>query len=154
MTILEEAEILVKENDATTGIASVDHIASKYEEYLNMTEDMLFELSKQDCIHIQYILTQYAISVNKKYNKLQSIYEINNTIFNRELAKVWSSYDNLGFMSNDLRVAHATNEYKYLEEMQNELLKLKTVILSMDGLMPRIDSMIKILNNLTYTKGR
>ena len=38
MTLVEEAEALIKENDATVGVANIDHVNSQYEHYLNMTD--------------------------------------------------------------------------------------------------------------------
>ena len=68
--VLKAAETLIQENDALLGVAPVDHINSKYEHYLNMTEDDLDEMDKADCIAVQYVLTQYAISINKRLNSV------------------------------------------------------------------------------------
>lgn len=151
--LIEDADTLIKENEATLGIANVDHINSKYEHYLNMTEDDLEELDKADCIAAQYILTQYAISVNKKFNKLSTDLMINKVLYNRELAKVWASYAD-GYLSNEMKTASADNEYPYLREMHDEILKLTAIIDSMEGLVDRVDNMIKILKSLEYTKGK
>jgi hypothetical protein len=151
--MLTEAETLIKENDALLGVANVDHVNSKYEHYLNMTEDDLDELDKKDCIAIQYILTQYAISINKQINWLNSKLNINKALYNRALAEVWASYGE-AFMSNDLRAASADNEYPYIKEMHDEVLKLKAVIDSMDGVVERVDGMIKIIKSLEYTKSK
>ena len=151
--VLKAAETLIQENDALLGVANVDHVNSKYEHYLNMTEDDLDELDKKDCIAIQYILTQYAISINKRLNWLNSRLAINKSIYHRALAEVWASYGE-SFMSNDLRAASADNEYPYIKEMHDEILKLKAVIDSMDGLVERVDSLVKIIKGLEFTKGR
>lgn len=151
--VLKAAETLIQENDALLGIANVDHVNSKYEHYLNMTEEDLDELDKKDCIAIQYILTQYAISINKRLNWLNSKLTINKSIYYRALAEVWNSYSE-GFMSNDLRAASADNEYPYIKEMHDEIIKLKAVIDSMDGVVERVDGMIKIIKSLEYTKSK
>lgn len=149
----EEADALVKENDALLGVATVDHVNSQYEHYLNMTEDDLDELDKKDCIAVQYILTQYAISINKRVNWLNSRLVINRAIYHRALAEVWNSYSE-GFMSSDLRAASADNEYPHIKEMHDEIIKLTAVADSMGGLVDRVDSMVKIIKGLEFTKGR
>jgi hypothetical protein len=151
--LIEDADVLIEENEATLGIANVDHINSQYEHYLNMAEDDLDNLDKSDCIAVQYILTQYAISVNKKFNKLSTDLMINKILYNRELAKVWASYAD-GYMSNDMKIACADNEYSYLREMHDEILKLTAIVNSMEGLVDRVDGMIKIIKGLEYTKGK
>lgn len=141
------------ENEATLGIANVDHVHSKYEHYLNMTEDDLDELDKAGCIAIQYVLTQYSISVHQKICKLKSALSINRVLYNRSLAKVWDSYSE-GFLSTEMRIASADNEYPHLREMHDEILKLMALIESMDGIVERVDNMVKIIKGLEFTKGR
>lgn len=153
MTILAEAESLIKENNALIGVANVEHVQTKYDYYLNMTEEDLNDMSKADCIAAQFALTQYAISINKQINWLNSKLSINSAIYNRALAEVWDSYAE-GFMSNDLRAASAANEYSHIKEMHDEILKLKAVIDSMDGVVERVDGMIKIIKSLEFTKSK
>lgn len=151
--VIKAAETLIQENDALLGVAHVDHVNSKYEHYMNMTEDDLDEMDKADCIHVQYILTQYAISINKRVNWLNSRLVINRAIYHRALAEVWNSYSE-GFMSSDLRAASADNEYPHIKEMHDEIIKLAAVADSMGGLVDRVDSMVKIIKGLEFTKGR
>ena len=153
VSLEEQSEALIKENDALLGVATVDHVNSQYEHYLNMTEDDLDELDKKDCIAVQYILTQYAISINKRVNWLNSRLVINKAIYHRALAEVWNSYSE-GFMSSDLRAASADNEYPHIKEMHDEIIKLTAVADSMGGLVDRVDSMVKIIKGLEFTKGR
>ena len=149
----KQADALIKENDALLGVAPVDHVDSQYEHYMNMTEEDLDNLDKKDCIAIQYILTQYAISINKRVNWLNSRLLINKAIYNRALSEVWNSYAE-GFMSSDLRAASADNEYPHIKEMHDEVIKLTAVVDSMGGLVERVDSMVKIIKGLEFTKGR
>lgn len=153
MTMLAEAETLIKENNALIGIANVEHVQTRYEEYLNMTEEDLNDMNKGDCITAQFALTQYVISINKQINWLNSKLSINTALYNRALAEVWDSYAE-GFMSNDLRAACAANEYAHIREMHDEILKLKAVIDSMDGVVERVDGMIKIIKSLEFTKSK
>ena len=153
MTLVEEAEALIKENDATVGVANVDHVNSQYEHYLNMTEGDLEDLTKVDCINIQFILTQYAISINKRVNWVQSTLSINKALYYRALAEVWNSYSE-GFMTADLKVASADNEYPYIKTMHDEILKLTAVVESMDGVVDRVDRMIQILRDLSFNKNK
>lgn len=153
MSIIEEAENLIKENDATLGVANVDHVNSKYEHYLNMTEDDLEELDKAGCVNIQYCLTQYAISVNKRLNWIQSSLSINKAIYHRAIAEVWNSYAE-GYMTADLKYAYADNEYPHIKTMHDEILKLNAVAESMEGLVERVDKMIQIIRDLSFCKGR
>ena len=153
MKLVEEAESLIKENDATIGIAKIDHVNSKYEEYLNMTEGDLEDLTKVDCINIQFILTQYAISINKRFNWLTTSLSINKSVYHRALAEVWGSYSE-GFMTGDLKVASADNEYPAIKEMHDEILKLTSVMESMSVVVDRVDRMIQILRDLSFNKGK
>ena len=153
MTILAEAETLIKENNALIGVANVEHVQTRYDYYLNMTEEDLNDMSKADCIAAQFALTQYVISINKQINWLNSKLSINTALYNRALAEVWDSYAE-GFMSNDLRAACAANEYSHIKEMHDEILKLKAVIDSMDGVVERVDGMIKIIKSLEFTKSK
>ena len=153
MKLVEEAESLIKENDATIGIAKIDHVNSKYEEYLNMTEGDLEDLTKVDCINIQFILTQYAISINKRFNWLTTSLAINKSVYYRALAEVWGSYSE-GFMTGDLKVASADNEYPAIKEMHDEILKLTSVMESMSVVVDRVDRMIQILRDLSFNKGK
>jgi hypothetical protein len=153
MNLIKEAEALIKENEATVGIANVDHINSQYEHYLNMTEDDIDGLNKAGCIAVQYCLTQYAISINKRLNWLKGTLSINKAIYNRALAEVWDSYSE-GFMTLDLKAAYADNEYPYIKNMHDEILKLNVVIDSMDGIVERVDRMIQIIRDLSFTKGK
>lgn len=151
--LIKEAGELIKANDATTGIAAVDHVNSKYEHYLNMTEEDLEGLNKADCGIVQYILTQYAISVNKKLNWIKTTININKAVYNRALAEVWGSYSE-GFMTGDLKIASADNEYPAIKEMHDEILKLTAVADSMCGIVERVDRMIQIIRDLSFSKGR
>ena len=153
MKLVEEAEGLIKENDATIGVAKIDHVNSKYEQYLNMTEGDLEDLTKVDCINIQFILTQYAISINKRFNWLTTSLSINKSVYHRALAEVWGSYSE-GFMTGDLKVASADNEYPAIKNMHDEVLKLTAVVESMSGVVERVDRMIQILRDLSFNKGK
>ena len=144
------AEGLIKENDALLGIAPVNHVASKYEHYINMTEEDMGEMGKEECIHANFILTQYAASVNKHVNWLESKLRINVALFERELVKVYASYNE--YWGKDFIIAAACNEYVYLKEMQNEIFKLQAVLSSMEGLLGRVDNMAKCMSNLAYVK--
>lgn len=151
--LIKGAEALIKENDATVGIATIDHVNSQYEHYLNMTEEDLEGLNKADCGIVQFILTQYAISINKKLNWIKTTLNINKAIYNRALAEVWNSYSE-GFMTGDLKIASADNEYPAIKEMHDEILKLTAVADSMSGVVERVDRMIQIIRDLSFSKGK
>lgn len=149
---MTEVDTIIAENDAVVGICNVEHTNSDYEFYMNLTTKDIVNMSKQDCIIAQYSLTRYAIAVNKKLSIYKSQYAINRVIFTRALAKVYSSYDK--FLGNELITASASNEYDYIKEMQDELLKIDTLIKSMEGLVERIDRLVMTFKDLSFTKGR
>jgi len=150
--LIEEAETLIKENEALLPIGKVDHSSSKFEYYLNMNEEELDEMDKGDCCAAQYSLTQYAITVNKSLNWIQSKLKINTLIFQRELMTVYHSYNE--FLGKDLIIASAVNEYGHLKDMQDEILKLDALVGSMQGLVGQIDRLLMILRDLSFSKGK
>jgi hypothetical protein len=152
MTLTKEIEQVIAENDIMIGVAKVDHVDTDYEYYLNLPEDELRAMSKEDCIAAQYVLTRYSISIHKRINLLKSFYDANSMLFNRALIKVYHSYNE--FLGKDLITASAAAEHSNIEKMQTEMVKLKAVIDSMDGVVDKVDYMVKILSNLAYTKGR
>jgi hypothetical protein len=152
MNLIADAEAVVKQSEAIGGIAPIVHMGSHYEDYMNLTEDDMSGMSKEDFIQANYVLNQYAASVNKHIGWLESKLEINQRIFDRELVKVYSSYNE--FMGRDLIIASAVNEYTYLREMQEEILKLTAAVRSTEGLITRIDNMAKCMTNLAFTRNK
>ena len=150
MSLLEEAELLVKETHAIVGVVDIDPAKSKYEEYLNMGENDLRALNREGCIVAQFILSQYAATVAKKYNTLKAHYQINQTLYFRELGKVYGKYD--AFAGKDVIVASAANEFENIRIMQDENLKIHSLLLSLEGLVERVDKMIQVLKDLSFTK--
>jgi hypothetical protein len=148
----EEAARLIEQNTEMAGIIKVEHVNSNCEHVLNMGEQELNELTKEDCVTAQFALTQYSMSVNRHLNNLKSKLEINQHIFNRALIKVWKSYD--PFIGKDLIIASACSEYSYLATMQNEILKLQAVIKDMDGIVERTDKLSQTLKDLSFCKHR
>lgn len=150
MTLL--AEKIVEEFDKKNSIANVDHSGANYEQYLNMSAGDLDAIDKQGCLIAQHTLLRYAISVNKKLNILRAQYSINEGIFTRSLVKVHPSYDK--FLGNKLIIASACNEFDYINEMQIELSKMNAIIISMEGLVERVDKMIQLFKDLSFIKGK
>jgi len=150
--LIEEAETLIKEHEALLPLGKVDHSSSKFEYYLNMNEDELDSMDKAECCAAQYVLTQYAISVNKSLNWLNSKLSINTALFQRDLIKVYHSYNE--FLGKDLIIASAVNEYEHLKDMQGEIMKLNSLINNMSGLVERVDRLVQVLRDLGFTKGR
>lgn len=150
--LLDDANTLVRENEALIGIAHVDHVKSKYEVYLNLTEADLSALNKEECIEAQYILLQYSISINKHVNMLKYKLNINNQLFWRALSSVYNSYDK--FMGKELIIAFACGEHAHLREMHDEILKMDSLIKSMENIPEKVEKMTQILKDLSFCKQR
>lgn len=148
----EESENLIRENRAYIGIAKVDHVSSNYEKLLNYTESDLRSMSKQECIEAQYVLLQYGMSINKQINNLKSKLDNNYQIFWRAISKVYGSYDH--FMGRDLIIASACNEYEYIANMHDEILKMQAILKDMDGLIERVDKIVQVFKDLSFCKVR
>lgn len=146
----EEASYLIDQNIEIAGIIKVEHVNSNCEQILNMGEKDLGELSKEDCVSAQFVLTQYSMSINRHLNNLKSKLEVNQYLFNRALIKVWKSYD--PYLGKDLILASACNEYSYLGIMYGEILKLQAVIKDMEGIVERTDKMSQTLKDLSFCK--
>lgn len=151
-TLIEDAEALITGYTGENGFVEISALKSDYEKYLNMSIDELDDLTREECIRIQYVLTQYAIFTNKKLNWLQTKFKINSVLFNRSLMEVYHSYNE--FMGRELIIASATKEHDYLREMQNEVIKLEGVINSLHGLVERVDRMTQIIKDLSFTKAK
>lgn len=151
-TLIEDAEALITGYTGENGFVEISALKSDYEKYLNMSIDELDDLTREECIRIQYVLTQYAIFTNKKLNWLQTKLKINSVLFNRSLMEVYHSYNE--FMGRELIIASATKEHDYLREMQNEVIKLEGVINSLHGLVERVDRMTQIIKDLSFTKAK
>lgn len=150
--LIEETELLVSGHNNANGFVEISALKSDYETYLNMSFDELEELTREECIRIQYIFTQYAIYTNKTLNALKAKLKINTTLFGRALMEVYHSYNE--FMGRELIIASATREHDHLRTMQNEIIKLESVVSSLDGLVERIDRMTQIIKDLSFTKAR
>jgi hypothetical protein len=151
-TLTKDTEDLITRYSGENGFVEISALKSDYVKYLNMSIDELDDLSREECIRIQYILTQYAIFINKKLNWLQTKLKINSTLFNRSLMEVYHSYNE--FMGRELIIASATREHDYLRDMQDEVIKLEGVINSLDGIVERIDRMTQIIKDLSFTKAK
>ena len=153
MTILiEEMDMLISGHDSANGFVEISALKSDYESYLNMSYDDLSELTREECIKIQYVLTQYAIFTNKKLNGLKTKLKINTSLFNQALMEVYHSYNE--FLGRELIIASALKEHNHLKTMQSEILKLEGVVGSLDGLVERIDRMTQIVKDLSFCKAK
>ena len=148
----EEAEYLIEQNIDKAGVIKVEHVNSNCEEILNMNEQHLEQMSKEDCVRAQFILIQYSMAINRHINNLKSKLEINQQIFNKALVKVWKSYDQ--YLGKELILASACAEYSYLNIMHNEILKLQAVIKDMDGTVERVDRLAQALKDLSFCKNK
>ncbi len=150
--LIEETENLITKYANENGFVEISALKSDYEKYLNMSMDELDDLSREECIRIQYILTQYSIFCNKKINWLETKLKINTTLFQRSLMEVYHSYNE--FMGRELIIASATKEHNHLKNMQDEIMKLEGVLNSLDGISDKIDRMTQIIKDLSFTKAR
>lgn len=150
--LIKETEELILGHDGANGFVEISALKSDYESYLNMSFDELEELTRDECIRIQYVLTQYAIFTNKRLNALKVKLKINTTLFGRALMEVYHSYNE--FMGRELIIASATREHEYLKNMQDEIIKLEGVVGSLDGLVERVDRMTQVIKDLSFTKAK
>lgn len=151
-TLIEEMDTLVSGHDSANGFVEISALKSDYESYLNMSYDDLSELTREECVRIQYVLTQYAIFTNKKLNGLKTKLKINTSLFNQALMEVYHSYNE--FLGRELIIASALKEHNHLKTMQSEILKLEGVVGSLDGLVERIDRMTQIVKDLSFCKAK
>lgn len=150
MSLIEEAEVLIKENEALIGIVNIDPTNGKYEEYLNFGRDELKEMSRDECIIAQYALSQYAAAVSKRYNLIKGQYQINQAIYFRRLAEVYNKYNE--FHGKDLIYASAANDFADIKSMQDQNMKMNSLLLSLEGIVERVDKMIQMFKDLSFTK--
>lgn len=150
--LVKDTEDLILEYNNVNGFIEISALKSDYESYLNMSMDDLEELTRDECIRIQYVLTQYAIFANKQFNALQNKLKINTMVFGRALMEVYSSYNE--FLGRELIIASATREHQHLNYMQNEILKLEGIVGSLEGLVERIDRMTQIIKDLSFSKSK
>mgnify|MGYP003553651519 FL=1 len=91
--LISETEDLILGHDSANGFVEISALKSDYESYLNMSYDELDDLTRDECIRIQYVLTQYSIFTNKKLNALKIKLKINTSLFNQALMEVYNSYN-------------------------------------------------------------
>ena len=149
-TLSSQVEEFVEETNKLMGDVKVEHVLNNVDIYLNYTSEDLYKMTKQDCVHAQYFLMQYSISLSRKINVIKYKLAANKRTFDRALSQVYNSYNTYnGF---DMVKGMACSEHENLRFMDNEICKLESIIQEYDGISQKVEKMAQVFRDLSFSK--
>lgn len=149
-SLSSEVEKFVEETNRLIGDVKVEHVLNDVDVYLNYTSEDLYGMTKQSCVHAQYFLMQYSISLGRKINTFKYKLAANKRTFDRALSQVYNSYNTYGGF--EIVKGMACSEHENLRFMDNEICKLESIITEYDGVSQKIEKMAQIFRDLSFSK--
>ena len=150
MTLSSEVKQYVEEAKALIGDVKIDHVHNDIDYYFNLTPEDIDKMDKEDCVHAQYFIMQYSISITKTLNSLKAARSANIKDFNRALSQVYSSYSS--FMGTAMIHASACSEHAHLCTMDNEITKLDALIQEYDEVPLKAEKLAEVFRGLSFCK--
>ena len=135
---------------ALIGDIKVDHVHNDIDSYFNMTPTDLSKMSKEDCVHAQYFIMQFSISITKKLNSVKAVLAANQKEFNRAMSQVYGSYNS--FSGAAMVHASACAEHEHLKIMDDEITKLEALLQEYDGLSFKAEKLAQIFRDLSFSR--
>lgn len=148
--LVDTVQTFLTKSAAIIGDLNVEHVQNDISSYFNMSIDDLSKMDKEDCIHAQYFILQYSISITKKINQVKARLAANKKEFNRSFAQVYNSYNT--YNGYDIILGLAISEHSHLKSMDDEITKLEALIQEYEGLGFRAEKLAQVFKDLSFCK--
>lgn len=150
MSLVKKVKEYTEEAKALIGDVKVDHVHNDIDYYFNLTPEDMGKMDKEDCVHAQYFILQFSISITKKLNSIRASLAANQKEFNRALSQVYNSYNS--FNGSAMIHASACVEHEHLRDMDNEISKLESLLQEYDGLSFKAEKLAQVFRDLSFCK--
>lgn len=149
-TLVNEVAEYINESHALIGDINIDHVQNNIDYYFNMTPKELDNMDKEDCVYAQYFILQFSMSLTKKINRIKWKLAANEKEFSRALSTVYNNYN--PFNGADVIKASACMEHTALKSLDDEILKLSSLIQEWEFVITKAEKLSAVFRDLSFSK--
>ena len=148
--LVEEVDGYIKTSHDLIGDINVEHVHNDIDYYFNMTPKDLDGMDKEACVYAQYFILQFSLSLTKKLNKVKWRLAANEKEFTRVIAPVYNNYNS--YNGADVVRASACLEYPNLKKLDDEILKLQSLIQEWEFIITKAEKLSAVFRYLSFSK--
>lgn len=148
--LVNEIDQYIRESQALIGDINVEHVQNDIDHYFNMTPKDLDAMDKEQCVYAQYFILQFSLSLTKKLNKIKWRLAANEKEFTRVIAPVYNNYNS--YNGAEVVRASACLEYPNLKRLDDEILKLQSLIQEWEFIIIKAEKLSAVFRDLSFSK--
>jgi hypothetical protein len=148
--LVKDVEDYIKTSHALIGDINVEHVHNDIEHYFNMTPKDLDGMDKGDCVYAQYFIIQFILSLTKKINRIKWMLAATEKEFARVIAPIYNNYNS--YNGAEVVRASACMEYPNLKRLDDEILKLQSLIQEWESIITKAEKLSAIFRDLSFSR--